>query len=151
MVKQLNILDLHRCINEKQNRTNECFDKVLELCHKKIRASAQNQLMRCFIEVPCFIVGYPLFDFTKCIEYVYNRLQKNGFLIKYYFPKHLYISWDFEEINTAKKTNINTNKINTPQLQHDKRQNTKYTTMTKQSNRNVLSYKPSGKLELNLD
>lgn len=139
MVKQLNILDLHRCIYEKKNRANECFEKVLEICHRKIKCAAENQQVRCFIEVPCFVLGYPLFDFTKCVEFVYEKLKKNGFLIKYYFPKHLYISWDFDEINNEKD--------------NDKKLKSKPNELTysKPKSKNSLSYKPSGKLELNLD
>jgi hypothetical protein len=102
-MKQLNILDLHRSINEKKMRTNECYDKILELCHKKIQIGANNQKLNCFIEVPSYVFGYPIFNFNSCIEYVYNSLKKNGFLVKYYFPKYLYISWDFDEINEHKR------------------------------------------------
>lgn len=102
-MKQINILDLHRSINEKKMRTNECFDKILDICHKKIQAGADSQKMNCFIEVPSYVFGYPIFNFNNCIEYVYNSLKKNGFLVKYYFPKYLYVSWDFEEINENKR------------------------------------------------
>lgn len=139
MVKQLNILDLHRCINEKKNRTNECFEKVLDICHKKIQACTQKLQTRCFIEIPCFIAGYPLFDFSKCLEFIYHSLQKNGFLVKYYFPKHFYISWDFDEIDHHKKQKNNSNRHTVPEIN------------TKPPLKHSLKYKPSGKLQLHLD
>lgn len=130
-MKQLNILDLHRSINEKKSKVNESYDKVLEICHKKIQTSADNQKVRCLIEVPAYVFGYPIFDYNKCLEHVYNSLIKNGFLVKYYFPKYLYISWDFDEINATKK------KKTTPaQLQPPSKAS--------------LSYKPTGKLSLDL-
>lgn len=131
-MKNLNILDLHRSINDKQTKITECYEKVLDICHKKIQTSAKNQQLRCFIEVPCFVFGYPIFDYNKCLEYIYNSLVKNGFLVKYYFPKHFYISWDFEEIDSSKRKN----------------QPVKKQDMTTKA---TLSYKPSGKLQLNLD
>lgn len=140
MVKQLNILDLHRCINEKKNRTNECFEKVLDICHKKIQSCANNLKTSCIMEIPCFIAGYPLFDFSKCLEFVYNSLQKNGFLVKYYFPKHFYISWDFEEISKHKKQKVNTSTNSQPPER-----------TTKPPLNHSLKYKPSGKLQLQLD
>ena len=40
-MKKLNILELHRTINEKKNRKAECYEKVLEICHKKINLAAE--------------------------------------------------------------------------------------------------------------
>lgn len=130
-MKQLNILDLHRSINEKKNKVNESYDKVLEICHKKIQTSADTQKVRCFIEVPAYVFGYPIFDYNKCVEHVYNSLIKNGFLVKYYFPKYLYISWDFEEINATKKATAKKTNALPP-------------------SKASLSYKPTGKLTLDL-
>lgn len=137
-MKQLNILDLHCSMNDKQNKASECYEKVLDICHKKIKGCADNQQVRCLIEVPCFVFGYPIFDYNKCLEHVYKSLVKNGFLVKYYFPKHLYVSWDFAEIDNSKKktavaaTQKNNNGVMMPA-------------------RAKLSYKPSGKFQLDLD
>jgi hypothetical protein len=57
------------------------------------------QKLRCFFEFPYFIIGYPLYDLNKCIEYVKTSLTSNGFLVNYYFPNYIYISWDFNEMN----------------------------------------------------
>lgn len=97
-MKSLNILELHRTINEKKSLKNEVFEKLLSRCHRRIEMMAENQKVKCFFEVPEFVVGYPLYDVTKCIEYMLDALKKNGFLVKYYFPKILYISWDLDEI-----------------------------------------------------
>jgi hypothetical protein len=90
--------------------------------------------LNCFYEVPQFVIGYPIFDLTKCIEYLKKTLEGEGFLVKYYFPKYLYISWDFEEMK-QNKTN-KTNEEKRPDIKID--------------NTNILSYKPSGKFQLNL-
>ena len=155
-MKQLNILDLHRSINEKKHKKAESYDRLLDICHKKIETHAGNQQLRCVLEVPSFVFGFPIFDYNKGIEYVYNSLQKNGFLVKYYFPKYLYISWDFEEINTSK-----TSKKKVSQLTHSSLQNPvsnangntlSYNKKDSKTRKNVgLSYKPSGKLQLDLD
>lgn len=133
-MKQLNILDLHRSMNDKQNKASECYDKVLDICHKKIQGCANNLQVRCLIEVPCFVFGYPIFDYNKCLEHVYNSLVKNGFLVKYYFPKHLYVSWDFEEIDGVKKKTVTASPKTHPVGARAK-----------------LSYKPSGKFQLDLE
>lgn len=143
-MKQLNILDLHRSINEKKNRTTECYEKVLDICHKRIQKSANSQQMRCLIEVPCLVFGYPIFDYNKCLEYVYKSLIKNGFIVKYYFPKHLYISWDFEEIEATKKKNDMAARASAAAFKN-------CPLLTKPPSKATLSYKPSGKLRLDFD
>ena len=102
-MKRLNILELHRTINEKNNRKNECYDKVLEICHKKINMAPNLRQLRCMIEVPEYVCGYPLYDLNSCIKYLLDSLKVNGFLVKYYFPKVLYVSWDFDEIKNDGK------------------------------------------------
>lgn len=102
MKTQLNIMDLHRSITEKKNRINESFEKVLKIIHKRIVSSADQRKLNCYVEVPSFVCGYPVYDFNMCIEYVYESLKKNGFYVKYYFPQYLYISWDFDEIKKEK-------------------------------------------------
>lgn len=102
MKTQLNIMDLHRSITEKKNRINESFEKVLKIIHKRIVSSADQRKLNCYVEVPSFVCGYPVYDYNMCIEYVFESLKKNGFYVKYYFPQHLYVSWDFDEIKKGK-------------------------------------------------
>lgn len=80
----------------------ECFDKVLEICHKKILIHSDTKKTRFFFEVPDFILGFPLYDVNDCIKHVMEALKSNGFLAIYYFPRYIYVSWDFEEIDKHK-------------------------------------------------
>ena len=102
-MKRLNILELHRTINEKNMRKTETYEKVLESCHRKITLGSQTRQLRCMFEVPEYIPGYPIFDLNSCIKFVMATLKASGFLVKYYFPKILYISWDFDEIREDSK------------------------------------------------
>lgn len=134
MSKRLNILDLHRSINEKKIKRTECFEKVLETCHKKIKMCAEtSNKLNCFYEVPEYIMGYPLFDLNDCIMFIMDALNRNGFLAVYYFPKFIYISWDFEEIERNK--NKDKKQFQEKQILNENMQ---------------LKYKPSGKLTLNI-
>lgn len=102
-MKKLNIMDIHRSMNERKNKITECFDRILEKCHRKILQVAKQNQMTCFFEVPDFMLGYPLYDLNECVTYVINQLKANGFLTVYYFPRFVYISWDLEEIEKHKK------------------------------------------------
>lgn len=138
-MKRLNILDLHRTINEKKEKHTVCFEKVLDMIHNKIKKSAHNKHVSCFYQVPTFVFGYPLFNINECIEYVSQQLKANGFFVQYYFPNKLYISWDFEEIDRNKNE-----KKKTQALQPVEKPRSIL------ASNSLMKYKPSGKLELNL-
>jgi hypothetical protein len=101
-MKRLNILELHRKINERSEKKSVCYDKVLELCHKRIMSMTEKDKTSCIFDFPEYIVGLPLFDLNMCIEHVYKQLIIDGFCVRYQFPKALYISWNLEEIKHFK-------------------------------------------------
>ncbi len=113
MTKKLNIFELHRTINEKNQRKAECYEKVLEICHRKITMATNHKQLRTLFEVPEYVYGFPIFDINDCITFLLKNLKSNGFLVKYYFPKVLYISWDFDEIkqNEQDKTTLQQSNI----------------------------------------
>ena len=104
---RLNILDLHRKINQKQEKKSVCYEKVLDICQKRIVTLAEREKTCCVFEFPEYIPGYPLFDLNTCMEYCKRSLIASGFWVDYYFPNKFYITWDFQEIkekkNEAKK------------------------------------------------
>lgn len=131
MLKQLNIFDLQRKINQKTQKITACFERILELCHKRILFHAERKQMRFFFEVPEYLFGYPLYDLNDAIRFVVNALTQNGFLAVYYFPRFVYISWDMKEIEH--------NKQGKKRLQNSVERGLDF------------KYKPSGKLTLDID
>lgn len=159
MMKRLNILELHRTINEKNARKHECYDKVLDICHKKIVMATEHKKLNCFFEVPEYICGYPIFNLSSCIKYMIDHLQMNGFLTKYIFPKYLYISWDFEEIKQEKNKDnqpsmskpVENKQLSIPNIPQSRRSNLQpLQSSFVNNNPNTLNLKKTGKLELNL-
>jgi hypothetical protein len=159
-MKKLNILELHRTINEKNMKKTETYEKVLEICHRKITLGSQTKQLRCMFEVPEYVPGYPIFDLNSCIKYLLTTLKANGFLVTYYFPKILYISWDFDEIKAESQALAINNNIK--EKQHSEPISQKKLTKSIQLNNNQitnknlltssikLQEKKTGKLELNL-
>ncbi len=148
---RINIIDLHRKVNEKQMKKQECYNTVLEKCHRKIKVAAENQLLKCIYEVPEFIYGIPLYDLNKCIEYLIESLSKNGFFVKYYFPKLIYISWDWDEIN---QQHSKPNKSKTSNLIEKEKESSLIVrqpqSQQKSQNNLKIFKKKTGKLELNI-
>lgn len=172
-MKKLNILELHRTINEKNMRKTETYEKVLEICHRKITLGSQTKQLRCMFEVPEYVPGYPIFDLNSCIKFLLTTLKANGFLVTYYFPKILYISWDFDEIKAESQSiivNNNNNNITSegkknnekkhfgplPLPQYNPNKSIQLTNQNQVNNKNLLTssiklqQKKTGRLELNL-
>lgn len=100
MPPQISLGELYSIGKKKEAVRTLCFDRVVELCHRRIRTVASYGSMNAFYEVPGVLVGYPLFSVTDCTHYVIAALRRNGFLVQLLgaAPGIIYISWDPKEI-----------------------------------------------------
>lgn len=103
-MKNLNIYELQKEISKKKEQRIRSFDRVLEICHNKIKDASKREMTKIYFTVPEYVVGLPIYNLSHCIEHIINSLKQNGFYVKYYFPKYIYISWDFDEINKSSTT-----------------------------------------------
>ena len=99
MNTRYNITDIHREMNSKSIKKSESYEKILETIFKRMIKKSHEEKLSYFFEVPEYIFGYSPIKLDVCIQFLYTELTKSGFLVKYYFPKFLYISWDYDEIN----------------------------------------------------
>lgn len=90
-------------IETKRIERTSTFSKIADLCQARVIKYAKRDMHRCAFEVPEFILGTPPYDLNQAIKYVVDRLEKNGFLVRYFFPRLLYISWDADEIEGKKQ------------------------------------------------
>lgn len=106
MPPQLTLAELYRMHKKKEVVRQVSFDRVLELCHRRIRTVASYGGMNTFFEIPGMIVGYPLYDVSACMNYIIDALRKNGFLVQILPPPHIgvvYISWEPHEVRPPVK------------------------------------------------
>ena len=109
----LSVHELNRFMESKRREKYSTFEKIYDQCQKLILKFAENEKYRCFFKVPEFILGLPLYNLNAAVLYVMQKLSAKGFLIKYYHPNILYISWDNDEIR-GKNKNIVTNTLTQP-------------------------------------
>lgn len=105
MPPQININELYSIQKKKKQKRTICFDKILELCHNRIRTIAESNGLNTFYEIPGILAGYPLYNLEECLEYVVDALRKNGFLVQILPAPHvavIYVSWDPEELKPPK-------------------------------------------------
>jgi hypothetical protein len=90
---ELNIKSFEKQIQENKMKHFETFNFILNKCHQKMRLALEKGLPGVYFEIPEFIIGKPVYRLEDCLQFIIFTLTNNGFMIKYYFPKIIYISW----------------------------------------------------------
>ena len=103
-MSMININDLYKEKKLREKNKLDIYDKVLEMCHKKImRAVKINPYTESyFFIIPRYIYGVPLYKLDECLKYLVEKLSQNGFKLYYTHPNLLIISWK-EETKKKKK------------------------------------------------
>jgi hypothetical protein len=111
--EKLNLDELYE--KKRQHDLNQLslFNKLLNRIHVRIRLTSRQKLTEqfCWFLVPEVIMGVPKYDQGACIAYLIDRLQENGFNVKYIHPNTLFISWNhfvpsYVRTELKKKTGI---------------------------------------------
>ncbi len=111
--EKLNIDELYE--KKRQHDLNQLslFNKILNRIHVRIRLTSRQKLDEqfCWFVVPEVIMGVPKYDQGACIAYLIDRLQENGFNVRYIHPNTLFISWNhfvpsYVRTELKKKTGI---------------------------------------------
>ena len=77
--------------NKKQVK-KETYKKIYEQFTRKILKAVENNFKQVFLEVPLFVVGYPIFDRTKATIYLKRQLELAKFQVTHVTEFELYVS-----------------------------------------------------------
>ena len=125
LVKKYSTRQIFKALEKKKERKVETFKVVMNKCISFIEKNVMLNNLSCFYQVPEFIVGYSMYSIEECIMYIQNDLKENGFVVNYFFPNILYISWNVKEMEVEKPRE-------------------------KKFVKSISNHKPSGKFVLNL-
>ena len=75
--------------------TTKNYNAILNRIHNKIKLTSRQQINThyCWFIIPEVMIGVPKYDIATCISYVIDKLQNNGFNVRYTHPNLLLISW----------------------------------------------------------
>jgi hypothetical protein len=134
------------------------FQKVLNRIHVRIKTISYNRIHEpiCWYVVPETIIGVPNYDHARCIAYLLDKLNDNGFKVRYFHPNTLLISWahwvpSYVRTEIKKKTGITIDefgrKVEEPSQENDEIIEQQQTSGQKQNqnptqNKNNKNYKP---------
>ena len=170
-IEKINLDELYEKKKQHDISTTNNYKTILNRIHNRIKTTSRQQLgeQYCWFVVPEMMIGVPKYDQAKCISYVIDKLQVNGFRVRYTHPNLLFISWqhwvpDYVRAEIKKKTGLNIDgygnikneegeeKSITPNSLFNKltTSNTTNTTVNKNV-KDIDTYKPSGNLIYNTD
>ena len=175
-IDKINLDELYEKKKQHDITTTNNYNTILNRVHNRIKTTSRQQLSEqyCWFIVPEMMIWVPRYDAPTCIAYVIDKLQTNGFRIRYTHPNMLFISWqhwvpDYVRAEIKKKTGMvvdgNGNIIKTDD-ESDKNNsnfansnNTLFKNINKSSANNtnvnntkaIESYKPTGQLIYNND
>jgi len=114
--EKVNIDELYEKKRKQDLNKLDLFNKILNRIHVKIKTVSRQKVdeQACWFLVPETIIGVPRYDQAGCIAYLINRLQTNGFNVRYIHPNLLFISWNhwvpsYVRTEIKKKTGITLN------------------------------------------
>jgi hypothetical protein len=92
---KINLDELYERKKQHDLNTVATYNRILNRIHGKIRVVSRQQvaIQCCWFVVPEMIIGVPKYDNINCTAYIIDKLQENGFLVKYTTPNLLFISW----------------------------------------------------------
>lgn len=93
--EKINLDELFELKQQRDLKTLEIYKKILLRIHNKIKLTARqkNGDQFTWFVVPEIIMGIPKYDNSDCIAYLVAQLKDNGFVVKYYHPNLILISW----------------------------------------------------------
>jgi hypothetical protein len=151
--------------------TTQNYNTILNRVHNKIKLTSRQQIADhyCWFIVPEVMIGVPKYDIGTCIAYVIDKLQHNGFQVRYTHPNMLFISWQhwvpaYVRAEIKKKTGVvidGYGNIKTEEADSNKELNpnnlfknkviASSSTNTTNAAKPIDTYKPTGQLIYNMD
>jgi hypothetical protein len=114
--EKLNIDELYEKKRQHDLNTLALFNKILNRIHVRIKTTSKQKIdsQFCWYVVPEIMIGVPKYDQGACIAYLLDKLNTNGFNVRYIDPNTLFISWlhwvpSYVRTELKKKTGINVN------------------------------------------
>ena len=95
-LKRINIDDLYEKKKNRDLKQVSIFNKILNRIHKRITITGRTKRDEKYVwfSIPEYIFGEPVYDKGDCIGYIVQKLNENGFFVKYIHPNTLFISWE---------------------------------------------------------
>ena len=94
-LSKINLEELYEKKKNQDLAKLNIYNRILNRIHEKIKLTARqknNEQYTWFI-IPEVMIGIGNYDRTACITYILEKLDENGFIVRYTHPNLIFISW----------------------------------------------------------
>jgi hypothetical protein len=93
--RDVNMDDLYEYQKTKALEDVALYNRILSRIQSKIRIASRqrNSDQSCWYVIPETLIGIPRYNVHECTAYIIDKLQTNGFIVRYTHPNLLLISW----------------------------------------------------------
>ena len=99
--------EAHKIQEKKKNIKKETYKAILETLLTKIKTSVENGKTGTFVNIPTFIVGYPIYDRKIACDYIGRQLGNLGYQTMKYTDYDLYVTWNKTKSKKEQKQKTN--------------------------------------------
>jgi hypothetical protein len=85
--------DLIKQQKEREDRKYITYDKIYIHLEKKISLASQANNYFTWYQVPEILIGLPTYNLKDCLNFLKNKLKKDGFTSELYEPNIIFVSW----------------------------------------------------------
>lgn len=106
---KISLHDLYEIKKKKEINNTNVFKFILENCYKKIKHIAEHNGMSLYHKIPKIVIGFPLYNYNNCMEFIIKQLQTSGlYVMRLTAPndEYIYISWKMEDISPKIKSRL---------------------------------------------
>jgi hypothetical protein len=90
MVKAQELINVQK---EREQKKFIIFEKIYCNIETKIFKASAINYNYIWHEIPQYIIGFPLYNYSESLEYITNKLIINGFKVEIFTSNILLISW----------------------------------------------------------
>ena len=92
-IAKINLDELYEKKKQHDILTTQNYNTILNRIHNRIKMTSRQQIneQHCWFLVPEMMLGVPKFNFAACIAYIIDKLQNNGFKVRYTHPNLLFL------------------------------------------------------------
>ena len=93
----INVSELQKAQVNRNDMRKKTFDKILEDFTRIIKNRSRLGQKECFLNVPAFVMGQPLYNLRQATKYIIYKMRKSGFDVYDGGANEIYVSWRVEQ------------------------------------------------------
>jgi len=93
----INVRKIKEMEEAKKKIRKEIYKKIFEQFGRRIQVAVDARQKQTFLEVPSFLIGYPVYDVDTAVRYLKRQLLLSGFQVVHVPPTVFNVSWYTEK------------------------------------------------------